>query len=147
MDNCYLGSPYLPKGEGNRMESPQSGSFGIFLAYSFLPGIFDYYLSTKTHTLQTVCDNCFAANQGNTGFILVIGAIILIGLITLSVWDISRFLMGGNKHLYLYQLYDLQFLKSSNMTIPKISSGTKLVSGFIKVVNFLPFCSHGSPKV
>ena len=94
MNNCYLCNVNLPKGEGNSMECSRSGSFGIFLASIFLPGIIGTYVYSKTRTLQTVCDNCFAANQGNTGFILVMGAIILIGITTLSVWGYIKVFYG-----------------------------------------------------
>ena len=65
MDNCYLCNVNLPKGEGKLMECPHSFSFGTFLLYIFglfTGGIISYLLVRKNSTLETVCDNCFAAN-------------------------------------------------------------------------------------
>ena len=97
MDNCYLCNVNLPKGEGNSMECPHSGSSGIFLVSIFLPGIIGDYVYSKTRTLQTVCDNCFAANQPQPWFIilmLLIGAISLIGITALSVWGYIKVFNG-----------------------------------------------------
>jgi hypothetical protein len=66
MENCYLCNVNLPKGEGKRMLCFHSFSFGIFLLYTFglfTGGIISYLLKRKNSTLETVCDNCFAANQ------------------------------------------------------------------------------------
>ena len=68
MDNCYLCNVNLPKGEGKRMECFRGFSFGIFLLYIFglfTGGIISYLLARKNSSLETVCDNCFAADQAN----------------------------------------------------------------------------------
>jgi len=94
MDNCYLCNVNLPKGEGNIIKCPYRGSF---LLYFFLPRYIGSYLESKAYTLQTVCDNCFAANEpqlGNIIFNLVVLALGLIGIISLSVWGYIKVFNG-----------------------------------------------------
>ena len=100
MDNCYLCNVNLPKGEGKRMLCFRSFSFGTFLLYIFglfTGGIISYLLERKNSTLETVCDNCFAANQPQPWFVflmLLIGAIFFIGITTLSVWGYIKVFNG-----------------------------------------------------
>ena len=99
MDNCYLCNVNLPKGEGKRIECPRSVSFGIFLLSIlgfFTGGIISYYVESKSYTLETVCDNCFAANQSRSmnGILVLVILAMLIGIILLTVRAYINFFVG-----------------------------------------------------